>query len=108
MAQIIPQETIAGSLGQGLGSGIGAGLKQLADARLQQMQQRNAFAQKMQSFQGFGLNPQEANALAALPDKISGPILLQYLQRHGGQEATPETGIGALQASQQPPTHTAR
>jgi len=100
MAQIVPRESIAGSLGQGLGAGLQKGLMNLADNRMKQMEQRNAYAQKLKGYQGLIKDPKVAEAFAQLPDKLAGPLLLKYFEKSAGDEQASDNGIGALQTQQ--------
>lgn len=102
MAQIVPGTNWAQQLGQGLGSG----LNQLAQNKINQLQQRHAQLQKTQAYTGLGFSPEEAQALSSLPDKLQQLIIPAYLERGGGggaqQQEQPQQQTGIEQLLEQP------
>ena len=101
MAQIVPGTNWAEQLGQGLG----VGLNQLAQNKINQLQQRHAHMQKTQAYTGLGFSPQEAQALSSLPDKLQQLIIPAYLERGGAgaqQQEQPQEQAGIEQLLQQP------
>lgn len=104
MAQIVPRQSGFESLGAGFGSGLSTGLEELAKRKMLALQQRHGQERGAQSLQGLGFSPDEATAIASLPEKVQGQILQAYLQRGGsGQSNQPQDNIPQQQTSQQVP-----
>lgn len=82
MAQIISGTNWAEQFGQGLGSGI----SQLAQNKVNQLQQRHDQLQKAKAYTGLGFSPEESQALASLPEKLQQSIVPAYLERAGAQQ----------------------
>jgi hypothetical protein len=78
MAQILQGQP---NVGQRLSQSIGA----LADRKIQQIEQRYAQQEKAKAYEALKLAPDQARALAALPDKLQQLILPAYLERLGTQ-----------------------
>ena len=70
---------IAG-FGTGLGSGIGQGLQLLAQDKFNALKQRESMAKIVPAFQSLGFKPEEAAAIAMMPEAIQKEIISQKLK----------------------------
>lgn len=88
--------SLGGNLGQALGTGLSAGLDSLAQAKMQHMQ-------KQQRAQGIsavlGVDPQQAQAYASLPDPLLQTLFKQHMQNQSNQQF--ENQLYGNQAPQQ-------
>lgn len=66
LAGILPQRSFGGDIGQALGTGLGSGLQNLANMKLQEMQQRKISGQTEQALSALGFSPEESAQLAPL------------------------------------------
>lgn len=59
---------------------LGTGLSQLANSKLQQIQQQHQRQALQSGLQGLGLSPQMAQAYGSLPESALGPLLKQQMR----------------------------
>ena len=85
------------SFGSALATGLAGGLQNLAALKLQQYQDRQGLDQRSQAYQGLGYAPQEAQALASLPENIQ----MQFMRDYGPQAGMPQQQQMAPQMQQQ-------
>lgn len=75
--------SLGGNLGQALGTGLSSGLDSLAQAKMQNLQKQQR-AQGISSI--LGVDPQQAQAYASLPDPLLQTIFKQHMQNQSQQQ----------------------
>lgn len=66
--------------GTRIAESLGTGLSQLANSKLQQIQQQHQRQALQSGLQGLGLSPQMAQAYGSLPESALGPLLKQQMR----------------------------
>jgi hypothetical protein len=106
MAQVIQRTPNIGELfGKGFGEGLGGSLSQLAQMKLNQLQQRNQVNERAPGLAGLlGIPIEEASTLLGQPQEVQMLLLKNILDRYQSPEQGQQSGMQALgqQAPQQP------
>lgn len=80
MAQILNIPGPGAQLASMIGQGLGTGLQQLAQNKLEQLQQKQQAGRTSTGLQALGFTPQEAQNISLLPPNIQSDIVKNYLQ----------------------------